>query len=157
MRVGIGYDIHRVDPQRKLMLGGVEISGSPGLAGHSDADVLLHAVADALLGAMGEPDLGELFPSTDERYRNCDSGALLDQVHERLVQQGYRIANIDAVIIAQSPQLSPHKRTILANVQRLLRLQERQVNLKAKTAEGLDAVGHGQAIAAYAVALLEAP
>ena len=157
MRVGIGYDIHRFDPKRKLILGGVEIPGGPGLAGHSDADALLHAIADALLGAMGEPDLGELFPDDDPRYKNADSRQLLEAVHERLVQKGFRIINVDAVIIAQTPKLAAHKIAIIANIQRLLRLQEHEVNVKAKTAEGLDAIGQSQAIAVHAVALIDAP
>ena len=157
MRVGIGYDIHRVDPKRPLKLGGVEIPGGPGLAGHSDADVLLHAIADALLGAMGEADLGTLFPDTDDKYRDADSRALLEAVHERLVQQGYKILNVDAVVIAERPKLAGHKAAIIASIQRLLRLQARQVNVKAKTAEGLDAVGRQQAIAVHAVALIDAP
>lgn len=157
MRIGIGYDVHRVDPARTLNLGGVEIPGSPGLAGHSDADALLHAISDALLGAMGEPDLGELFPDTDPQYRDADSQRLLEMIHARLVQAGYRIVNIDAVVMAEAPKLAPHKTAIVNNIQRLLRLQARQVNVKAKTAEGLGAIGHNQAIAAYAVALLESP
>lgn len=156
MRVGIGYDIHRTDADRKLMLGGVEIPGAPGLVGHSDADVLLHAISDALLGAMGDPSLGELFPDTDPQYKDADSRKLLDAVHARLTQAGFRISNIDAVIIAQTPKLSPHKTAMTASIQRLLRLQDRQINLKAKTAEGLDALGHSQAIAVHAVALIEA-
>ena len=157
MRVGIGYDIHRFDQERKLILGGIEIPGGPGLAGHSDADAVLHAIADALLGAMGGPDLGELFPDDDPRYRDYDSARLLDEVHARLVQQGYRIVNVDAVILAQAPKLAPHKQAMQQSIQRVLRLQDRQVNLKAKTAEGLDAVGRNEAIAVHAVVLIDSP
>ena len=157
MRVGIGYDVHRFDAKRKLKLGGIEIPGSPGLAGHSDADVLLHAIADALLGAMGEPDLGTLFPDTDPQYRGADSRALLEKVQERLVQQGYKIVNVDTVIVAETPKLAEHKPAIVASIQRLLRLQDRQVNVKAKTAEGLDAIGQKKAIAVHAVVLIDAP
>ncbi len=156
MRVGIGYDIHRFDPQRKLILGGVEIPGAPGLAGHSDADVLLHAIADALLGALGEPDLGELFPNTDTRYKDCSSHVFLDDIHTRLTQQGYHIVNVDTTLIAETPKLAPYKSAMIANIQRLLKLQARQVNVKATTAEGLGAVGHAQGIAAHAVALIHA-
>ena len=157
MRVGIGYDIHRVDPSRKLMLGGVEIPGGPGLLGHSDGDVLLHAIADALLGAMGEADLGELFPSADERYKNYESRRFIEDIYARLVQAGFRIVNVDAIVIAEAPTLLPHKRAMIDNIQLLLRLQARQVHVKAKTNDGLDAVGRKEAIAAYAVALIDAP
>ena len=157
MRVGIGYDMHRLAPGRKLMLGGIAIPGSPGLLGHSDGDVLLHAIADALLGAMGAPDLGELFPDTDERFKHAESRRFIEAIGERLTQGGFRIENVDAVLIAEAPKLLPHKRAIINNIQLLLKLQAHQVNVKAKTNEGLDAVGRQEAIAAYAVVLIDAP
>ncbi len=155
MRVGIGYDIHRFAEGRPLIIGGVEIPSVQGLDGHSDADVLLHAVIDALLGAIGAPDVGEQFPTSDPAYANISSVRLLEQVATLVTARGFAIQNIDATIIAEAPHLSPFKAAMVGNMQGALRLQNGQVSVKAKTNEQLDALGRGEGIAAYAVALVE--
>jgi 2-C-methyl-D-erythritol 2,4-cyclodiphosphate synthase len=153
-RIGIGYDIHRLVRGRKLILGGVPVPYPLGLAGHSDADVLLHAVCDALLGGAGLADIGELFPDSDSRYRGADSVRLLGLVMKRVSRQKCRVLSLDAVIVAQEPKLIPYKQKIRARLCALLGVDESAVNIKAKTNEGLDSVGRGKAIAAYAVALI---
>ena len=153
-RIGIGYDIHRLSEGRKLLLGGVEIPYIKGLLGYSDADVLIHAVSDALLGASGEPDLGENFPDTDPKYLNISSIELLKKVLKLINKNKYRICNIDAVVIAQEPCLSPFKKKIQEKVSSVLKIKESCVNIKAKTQEGLGVIGNKEAIAAYAVTLL---
>ncbi|UCG34460.1 MAG: 2-C-methyl-D-erythritol 2,4-cyclodiphosphate synthase [Phycisphaerales bacterium] len=151
-RVGLGYDLHRTDPNRPLILGGVRIESEVGLAGHSDADAVIHAVMDALLGAAGLPDIGELFPDTDPRFEDADSRGLLREVLARLRQHGWEPVNVDVTICAERPRLSPHKPAMAESLAHLLGVERHAVSVKAKTNEGLDAVGRGEAIACYAVA-----
>ena len=155
MRVGIGYDIHRFAEGRPLVIGGVEIPSVRGLDGHSDADVLLHAVIDALLGAIGAPDVGEQFPTSDPTYANISSLRLLEQVERLVTARGFVIQNIDATVVVQEPHLSPFKAAMAGHIQRTLHLGDGQVSVKAKTNEQLDAIGRGEGIAVYAVALVE--
>lgn len=152
--VGIGYDIHALVEGRRLVIGGVEIPYVRGLSGHSDADVLLHAVCDALLGAAGEQDIGELFPDTDPRYRGIDSRELLRSVAKMLSEKGFSIDNIDTVVIAQEPPLAPFKKQIRQEISRVLNIGEERIGIKAKTNEHLGEIGRKEAIAAYAVALV---
>ncbi len=154
MRVGIGYDIHPLVEGRKLMLGGLHIPHAKGLQGHSDGDGLLHAITDALLGAAGLGDIGELFPDTDPDFKDADSGTLLKAAFEQVKRRGYEVENIDCNIIAQSPKLKPFKSQMEARIAGLLEIETRRVNVKAKTNEGLDAVGRKEAIATQAVVLL---
>lgn len=153
-RVGIGYDLHRTAPGRRLVLGGVEIAHELGLLGHSDADAVLHAVCDALLGAAGLGDIGELFPDTDPQYADADSRVFLAEVLARVNRAGYAVSNVDVIIHAQRPRLTAHKPAIRASLASLLSLPEQAVNVKATTNEGLDAIGRGEAIACWAVAAL---
>ncbi|MCI5993609.1 MAG: 2-C-methyl-D-erythritol 2,4-cyclodiphosphate synthase [Clostridiales bacterium] len=153
MRIGHGYDVHRLVPGRKLILGGVNIPYEKGLDGHSDADVLVHAVMDALLGAAALGDIGKLFPDTDGRYLGADSIALLREVKGRLM--GYAISNIDATVIAQRPKLVPHIDAMRQNIAGALSLDVSQVSVKATTEEHLGFTGAGEGIAAHAVCLLE--
>jgi 2-C-methyl-D-erythritol 2,4-cyclodiphosphate synthase len=155
MRVGIGHDTHRLVEGRRLVLGGVEIDHPLGLLGHSDADVVCHAVADALLGAAGLGDIGELFPDSDPRWRGLDSTRLLAAVVDRIDQRGWRAVNCDVIIHAQEPKLGAHKPAIRANLGRLLRVEESSVNVKAKTGEHVGPIGRGEAISCHAVVLLE--
>ena len=155
MRIGIGYDIHPLGTGRKLILGGVEISHSQGLVGHSDADALAHAVCDALLGAMGEGDLGRHYPSSDPRFKDVSSLKLLADIVDLLDKKGYRLVNLDTVIIAQAPRLSPHLADMQAALAEVLRVEPDRVNVKVKSGEGLDAIGREEAIAAQAVCLIE--
>jgi 2-C-methyl-D-erythritol 2,4-cyclodiphosphate synthase len=155
MRVGIGYDIHPLGKGRKLILGGLEIPHTQGLIGHSDADALVHAVCDALLGAMGEGDLGRHYPSSDPRYKDISSLRLLEDVLEMLTKKGFRLVNLDTVIIAQAPRLGPHLDAMRARIAEVLKIEGTQVNVKVKSGEGLDAVGREEAIAAQAVCLIE--
>ncbi|MBN2210487.1 MAG: 2-C-methyl-D-erythritol 2,4-cyclodiphosphate synthase [Sedimentisphaerales bacterium] len=150
-RVGHGYDIHSLAPDRKLVLGGVEIPYKLGLAGHSDADVVLHAVIDAMLGAAALGDIGEMYPDTDPAYKNADSGKLLEKVYNKIKGCGYRVANLDVTIIAQKPRLSDYKDQMRQSIARLLGIDTADVNIKAKTNEGFDAVGQGKAIVCHAV------
>jgi 2-C-methyl-D-erythritol 2,4-cyclodiphosphate synthase len=154
MRVGQGYDIHALVPGRKLIIGGVDVPHDKGLHGHSDADVLLHALCDALLGAAALGDIGRHFPDTDARFKGADSRVLLREVLRLVQEAGYRVANIDATVIAQAPKLAPHIPAMVNNVAADLGLSRGQVNVKAKTAEGLGEIGRGEAIAAEAVVLL---
>jgi 2-C-methyl-D-erythritol 2,4-cyclodiphosphate synthase len=153
---GIGYDSHRLAPGRRLILGGVEIEHELGLAGHSDADVLTHAVIDALLGAAGMGDIGELFPDTDERYRDADSLRLLDEVLARLRAEGLSVVNVDATVMAERPKLAVHRDAIRRRLAEALGLPVGRVNVKATTGEGMGFVGRGEGIAALAVATLDA-
>ena len=155
MRIGHGYDVHRLTQGRKLILGGVEIPFEKGLLGHSDADVLTHAVMDALLGAAGLGDIGRLFPDTDPAYAGADSLVLLDAVMERLRAAGYRVGNVDATILAQRPKLAPHIPAMRANLARRLGVEPGRVNVKATTEEKLGFTGSGEGMAAHAVCLLE--
>lgn len=156
MRVGLGEDLHRVDPSRALVLGGVTIEGAAGLAGHSDADVLLHAIADAVLGAAGKGDLGAHFPSSDERWHDADSAVFLAEALRRAREDGWELANVDATVRAERPRLAPHLAAIRERVAAIAGVETSRVNVKAKSGEGLDAVGRGEAIGAAAVVLLEA-
>ena len=156
MRAGIGEDLHRVDPARPLRLGGVTIPGAPGLAGHSDADALLHAIADAVLGAAALGDLGTHFPATDARWADADSAVFLREALRLARGAGWALANVDATVRAERPRLAPHLPAIRASVARIAGADPARVNVKAKSGEGLDAVGRGEALAATAVVLLEA-
>ncbi|MDE3017872.1 MAG: 2-C-methyl-D-erythritol 2,4-cyclodiphosphate synthase [Nitrospirota bacterium] len=156
MRVGLGYDIHPLGKGRKLILGGIEIPHTQGLVGHSDADALVHAVCDAMLGAMGEGDLGKHYPSSDPRYKNISSLILLEEVNGLLAKKGYRVVNVDTVIVAQAPRLGPHLETMAVRLADVLKIERAAVNVKVKSGEGLDAVGREEAIAAQAVCMIEA-
>ena len=156
MRVGMGYDVHRLVEERKLILGGVEIPYEKGLLGHSDADVLLHAIMDAMLGAAALGDIGRHFPDTDPGYKGADSMVLLQACCEKIRAAGYRVHNLDALICAQAPKMAPHIETMRANIARALQLDVDAVNVKATTTERLGFVGDGSGISAYAVCLLEA-
>lgn len=155
LRVGSGYDIHRLVPGRKLVLGGVEVPFDKGLLGHSDADVICHTVADALLGAASLGDIGRHFPDTDHQYKDASSLDLLSQVVEMLHQAGYRPVNIDATLVMERPKIAPLIPRMVDNLSRTLGIFPDLVSIKGKTAEGLDGVGRGEAVACYAVALVE--
>lgn len=155
MRIGIGYDVHPLVSGRKLILGGVEIPHSVGLLGHSDADVLAHAVGDALLGAAALGDLGYHFPDTDERFKDADSLELLAEIGQLLQQAGYQVVNIDSTIAAQAPRLAPYIEKMRANLAAALELQVGQVSVKATTTEKLGFVGRQEGISAQAIVLLE--
>lgn len=155
MRVGIGHDTHRLEDGRPLILGGVRIDHPRGLAGHSDADVVLHAVADALVGAAGLGDIGEHFPDTDPQWRGLDSTRLLAEVVRLVTEAGWRTVNCDLVIHAEAPKLTDHKPTIRASIAGLLGIETVAVNVKAKTGERVGPVGRGEAIVCEAVVLLE--
>lgn len=154
-RVGTGFDIHRLAPARQLVLGGVRIAHDKGLLGHSDADVVAHAVIDGLLGALSLGDIGTHFPDTDLRYKNVDSMVLLKQVVVMVSQNGYRVNNIDITIQAEQPKLNPHITQIRGSLSTTLGIQADKVSVKAKTMEGLGAIGEGKAIAAQVSVLLE--
>jgi len=156
-RIGIGYDIHRLAPNRPLVLGGVRIDSELGLAGHSDADVVLHALCDALLGAAGLGDIGDLFPDTDPAYQGADSGQFVAEVLQRVTQAGFSTCNVDIIIHAERPRLGALKGRIRQSVADLLHLPPSAIGIKATTNEGLDAVGRGEAIACWVGALLRAP
>lgn len=154
MRIGIGYDVHQLRAERDLIIGGVKIPCEKGLYGHSDADVLLHAIMDALLGAMGLGDIGKHFPDTDGFYKNISSLVLLDEVTKQMALQAYEVGNIDAVIIAQKPKMAPHIEAMRANIAKHLRCDVSCINLKATTTEHLGFEGRGEGISAQAVALI---
>jgi len=156
LRIGEGWDTHALVPGRRLLLGGVEIPYDRGLLGHSDADVLLHAITDALLGAAGLGDIGRHFPDTDPNFKGTDSVLLLEEAARRVGQAGWGIVNIDSTVVAQAPRLAPHIDAMRARIAKALGLQAAQVNVKAKTAEKLGPVGQGQSIEARAVVLLAA-
>ena len=155
MRIGHGYDVHRLVEGRSLILGGVRIPFEKGLAGHSDADVLTHAVMDALLGAAAMGDIGKLFPDTDDRYLGADSIALLREVDWWLTEAGYRLGNLDVTVIAQRPKLAPYINQMRQNLAAALRTELQNVSVKATTEEHLGFTGSGEGIAAHAVCLLE--
>jgi 2-C-methyl-D-erythritol 2,4-cyclodiphosphate synthase len=155
MRIGQGFDVHALVPGRRLVIGGVIIPYDRGLEGHSDADVLLHALTDALLGAAGLGDIGRHFPDTDPRYKDADSRALLREAVAKVRAAGWRVANVDATVIAQAPRMAPHIPAMVANIARDLEVPGGSVNVKAKTTERLGFTGRGEGIAAEAVALLE--
>ena len=154
MRIGQGFDVHALVAGRKLIIGGVDIPYEKGLDGHSDADVLLHAICDALLGAAGLGDIGRHFPDTDPRYKGADSRVLLRAVAEKIAAALYAVANVDATIIAQAPKMAPHAERMAANIAADLGIARGAVNIKAKTTERLGFTGRGEGIAAEAVALL---
>ncbi|MEY3944016.1 MAG: 2-C-methyl-D-erythritol 2,4-cyclodiphosphate synthase [Pseudomonadota bacterium] len=154
IRIGEGWDVHALAPDRKLILGGVHIPHSLGLLGHSDADVLLHAITDAVLGAAGLGDIGRHFPDTDAQFKGADSAELLAEAMRRVRAQGWELVNVDSTIVAQAPKLAPHMPSIRASVAKALGVDEDQVNVKAKTAEKLGPVGEGKSMEARAIALL---
>jgi len=154
IRVGEGWDVHQLVAGRKLILGGVEVPHTTGLLGHSDADVLLHAITDALLGAAGLGDIGRHFPDTDAQFRGADSAVLLGEAARRVRAAGWEIGNVDSTVIAQAPKLAPHIPAMCQRIAQVLGLAPEQVNVKAKTAEKLGPVGEGRAMEARAVALL---
>jgi 2-C-methyl-D-erythritol 2,4-cyclodiphosphate synthase len=154
MRIGHGYDVHRLVAGRRLIMGGVEIPWDLGLLGHSDADVLLHAVADAILGAIGEGDIGRHFPDSDAAYKGADSLKLLSHVMGLAGERGYLLGNLDATIIAQQPKMAPHIPAMRSNIASVLNASVEQVNVKATTEEGLGFSGRGEGISAHAVVLM---
>jgi 2-C-methyl-D-erythritol 2,4-cyclodiphosphate synthase len=154
-RSGIGYDLHRLAAGRKLILGGIEVPFDKGLVGHSDGDALAHAICDALLGAAGLGDIGTHFPDTDPRWKDAQSLRFLEHVRTLLAERSFRITHLDAIVITERPKLGPHFPAMRESLARALGIQASQINLKAKTNEGVDAVGRGEAIAAQAIATLE--
>ncbi len=154
IRVGQGFDVHALVPGRTLVLGGVEIASARGLLGHSDGDVLLHAIADAILGAAGMGDIGQLFPDTDAAYKNADSRLLLQAAAQRVRNAGWRIENIDATVIAEQPKIAPHSAAMCQTIAASCEISANAVNVKGKTSEKLGFTGRGEGIAALAVALL---
>ena len=155
MRVGIGYDIHRLVEERKLFLGGVEIPYVKGLVSHTDGDVVLHAIADAILGALALGDIGQHFPDSDPAYKNMPSGNILQRVAGILAQKNFVIVNIDTAIIAEEPKIYPFKDKMIDSIANILGVDRSKINVKATTNEGVGSIGKGDAIAAYAVAALE--
>jgi 2-C-methyl-D-erythritol 2,4-cyclodiphosphate synthase len=155
LRIGHGQDIHRLVQGRRLLLGGVHVPAPFGLLGHSDGDVVLHAIGDAILGAIGRGDIGGFFPDTDARYRDADSAELLAAIVAMMDQQGFCIVNIDVTVSAERPRLAPHREDIRRRIAEITGADVASISLKAKTNEGLDAVGNGEAIAATAVVLLQ--
>jgi 2-C-methyl-D-erythritol 2,4-cyclodiphosphate synthase len=155
MRIGYGYDVHPLGPDRKLILGGIEIPHTKGLLGHSDSDVLIHAICDALLGAMGEGDLGRHYPSSDPKYKGISSLKLLEDVMAKLRDKRYQVGNIDTVIVAQAPRLGPHLSAMQKKIAETANIAPNLVNVKVKSGEKLDAVGHEEGMVAHAVCLIE--
>jgi 2-C-methyl-D-erythritol 2,4-cyclodiphosphate synthase len=154
-RVGLGYDIHRFKKGRTLWLGGVKIPFALGLEGHSDADALLHAITDAILGAAGLPDIGSYFPPGDPETKNIPSSRMLGKAVQEMEKQGYRIVNVDSVILTESPRVAPYRETMRRTIARLVKIPATDVQVKGKTHEQLDAIGQGKALAAQAVVLLK--
>ncbi|MFW6266056.1 MAG: 2-C-methyl-D-erythritol 2,4-cyclodiphosphate synthase [Halanaerobiales bacterium] len=155
MKIGLGYDIHKLVENESLILGGVEIDFHKGLKGHSDADVLVHALMDALLGAAGKGDIGDYFPDNDQQYKNISSLKLLSEVKKILQDENYDLINADMVIIAEKPKILPFKEKMILNLAEILEIEKYNLNIKATTAEGLGFVGSGEGIAAQAVVLIE--
>lgn len=155
MRIGMGHDVHRLVPGRDLVLGGVKIPYELGLLGHSDADVLVHAICDALLGAAGLGDIGNHFPDSDPEFKDIYSIKLLEKVHKKLIAQGFSVVNIDATVFAEKPKLAPYKIEMQTIISQTLNLYPDCINIKATTTEGLGMVGQGEGMAASAVALIE--
>lgn len=153
-RIGLGYDIHTLQKGRELIIGGVKITHEKGLMGHSDADVLIHAIIDALLGALALSDIGTLFPDTDNKYKDADSTILLKHVYEKILEKGYKIVNIDSNIIAQEPKMMPYIPKMRETLDKILNIGQENISIKAKTNEKMDAVGQKLAIEAHAVVLL---
>ena len=154
-RIGLGYDIHTLQEGRDLIIGGVKITHEKGLMGHSDADVLIHAIIDAMLGALALSDIGTLFPDTDNKYKDADSTILLKHVYEKILEKGYKIVNIDSNIIAQEPKMMPYIPKMRETLDKILNIGQENISIKAKTNEKMDAVGQKLAIEAHAVVLLE--
>lgn len=154
MRVGMGYDVHKLVENRKLILGGVEIEHEKGLLGHSDADVLLHAIMDSILGALALGDIGKHFPDTDEKYKGADSMKLLEHAYNLIKEKGYAIGNLDATIIAQAPKMAPHIQKMRENIARVLNTDINNVNVKATTEEGLGFTGNKEGISSQSICLL---
>jgi 2-C-methyl-D-erythritol 2,4-cyclodiphosphate synthase len=154
MRIGMGYDVHKLVEDRNLILGGVVIPFEKGLLGHSDADVLVHAIMDALLGAMAKGDIGRHFPDSDDKYKGISSITLLQEVNKILVKENYMIDNIDATIIAQNPKMAPYINEMITNIANALNISEKRINIKATTEEGLGFTGEGLGISAQAICLL---
>ena len=155
MTIGFGFDVHPLVKQRKLILGGVEIPFVKGLKGHSDADVLLHAIGDAILGALGEGDLGKYFPDTEPRYKDISSLILLKRIHKRAQKKGYQVKHLDSTIVAEKPKLMDSIDEMKTKIAAILEVKNDRINVKATTTEGLGFTGRGEGIAAYAVVLLE--
>ena len=155
MQIGIGYDLHKLVKGRRLILGGVEIPYPQGLLAHSDGDVLVHSIIDALLGALGEGDIGQHFPDTDEQYKDIKSLILLGKVKEMLKKKGAEIGNIDATVLAERPKIAPYVEEMKENISRTLKIKKEKINIKAKTNEGLGFIGKGEGIAALAVVSLK--
>jgi 2-C-methyl-D-erythritol 2,4-cyclodiphosphate synthase len=153
-RIGTGYDVHRLVAGRKLIIGGVDIPFEKGLSGHSDADVLLHAICDALLGAAGLGDIGRHFPDTAPIYKDISSVMLLEEVRRLLAEAGFRVNNIDATIVAEKPKMAPHIPAMITNISEAIKVDRSVINVKATTTEGLGFAGRGEGIAAYAVTLI---
>jgi 2-C-methyl-D-erythritol 2,4-cyclodiphosphate synthase len=154
LRVGVGYDSHRLVEGRPLILGGVHVPFERGLLGHSDGDALLHAIGDALCGASGLPDIGQMFPDTEPAWKDADSWKLLHQISQRVREAGWQVENVDAVVIAQRPKLAPHVGAMRDRIAAALQIEPGGVNVRGKTAEGLGALGAGEGIAVHAVCLL---
>jgi 2-C-methyl-D-erythritol 2,4-cyclodiphosphate synthase len=154
-RCGIGYDLHRLEPGRKFIIGGIELPFDKGPAGHSDGDVVAHALCDALLGAAGLGDIGTHFPDSDPKWKDADSMQFLEHAAQHLSAKGFSIAHIDAVVILEKPKLAPHFERMRAKLAKVLRIPLEKIHLKAKTNEGVDAIGRGEAVAAWVVATLE--
>ena len=155
MLIGHGYDIHKLVPGRKLILGGVEIPYNKGLLGHTDADVLVHAIIDALLGASGLGDIGQYFPDTDPKWKDANSLDLLEVAYTSIKNKGFKIINIDSTVLAEEPKLSPYVKEMKTILSEALEIKDNQINVKAKTNEGQDSTGQKNAICAWAVALIE--
>ncbi|MCC0638226.1 MULTISPECIES: 2-C-methyl-D-erythritol 2,4-cyclodiphosphate synthase [unclassified Clostridioides] len=154
MRIGLGYDVHKLAEERKLIIGGVEIPHDKGLLGHSDADVLIHAIMDSILGALALGDIGKHFPDTDKKYKGIDSMKLLEHVYNLITSKGYKIGNIDSTIIAQSPKMAPHIENMRKNIAKVLNTDIENINIKATTEEGLGFTGAKQGIASQSICLL---
>ena len=154
-RVGLGYDLHRTIAGRPLVLANIVIPHEKGLDGHSDADVVIHALIDAITGAAGLPDIGEMFPNTDAKYKGMDSAEFLKATMERFAATGWRIVNVDIVVLAQRPKLMPYKGAMMKRLAELMKVDESQVNIKGKTGEGVDAVGEERAMGCHCVVLVE--
>jgi len=155
MRVGIGYDVHQLQEGRKLIIGGVEVPSVKGLAGHSDADVLTHSLMDAILGAIGEGDIGRHFPDTSEKYKNINSLLLLEEVYHYLIKGNFIIGNIDMIIMAEKPKMAPYYQKIKRNYSRILKIPEDKINIKATTTEKLGFIGREEGIAAESIVLIK--
>ena len=154
MRIGLGYDVHKLTEDRKLIIGGVEIPHDKGLLGHSDADVLIHAIMDSILGALALGDIGKHFPDTDEEYKGADSMKLLEHVYNLITSKGYKIGNLDSTIIAQRPKMAPYIESMRSNISKVLNTDIDNINIKATTEEGLGFTGAKQGIASQSICLL---